>query len=117
MEKEAGIVEDKTFELIEKMYSDINKRFDNLEDDIRHVKNDIQHVKKEILHVGNQVTNLEDNHGKKLDALFDGYKQTYEKLQEHDKRFDDVESKLDNLSLKVICHDSKLEVLEGGRKK
>lgn len=89
-------MDDKIFELLEKMYSDIKKRFDA---------------------VDGHIIRLENEHGHKLDALFDGYKQSYEKLQEHDNRFDDIDSKLDNLSLKVINHDSKLEVLEGGRKK
>lgn len=98
-------MEDKIFELMEKMYSDINKRFDILES-----KLDKKADKTDIVR-------MENDHGKKLDALFDGYKQTHEKLQEHDKRFDNIESKLDNLSLRVSSHDSKLEVLEGGRKK
>ena len=96
-------MEDKTFELLEKMYADL--------------KNEIQHV-------GNKVTKLEHETNIKFSALFDGYKQTYEKLQEHDKRFDehdkrfdDIENKLNNISAKVSSHDSKLEVLEGGRKK
>jgi len=98
-------VDDKIFELLEKMYSGINKRFDALE-----VKIDQKADKTDIVRIENE-------HGHKLDALFDGYKQSYEKLQEHDNRFDDIDSMLGNLSLKVINHDSKLEVLEGGRKK
>ncbi len=103
-------MEEKTFELLEKMYvefsefrKETNTRLDNVE---------------------GHITRIENEHGQKLDALFDGYKQTYEKLQEHDKRFDEhdkrfvrIEAKLDNLSLKVNNHDSKLEILEGGRKK
>ena len=98
-------MDDKTFELLEKMYSDFNKRFDTLE-----VKINQKADKTDIVRIENE-------HGKKLDALFDGYKQTYEKLQEHDKRFDDVETKLDNLSIQVNGHESKLKVLGGGRKK
>ncbi|NLM26704.1 MAG: hypothetical protein GX211_00815 [Clostridiaceae bacterium] len=112
-------MEDKTFELIEKMYADINKRFDVLEEKI-----DKKADKTDIIRI-------ENVHGKKIDALFDGYKQLYEKLEEHDKRFDEhdkrfdehdkrfdrIEAKLDNLSHKVSNHDAKLEVLEGGRKK
>jgi peptidoglycan hydrolase CwlO-like protein len=131
VQTEAGIVEDKTFELMEKMYSEINKRFDSMQGDIQGIKGDIRQVKKEVRHVRNQVTRLEYEHGKKIDALFDGYKQLYEKLEEHDKRFDEhdkrfddhdkrldrIEAKLDKLSHKVSSHDAKLEVLEGGRKK
>lgn len=97
-------MEDKTFELLEKMYFDINKRFDELE-----AKIDRKADKTDIVR-------LENEHGQKLDALFDGYMQLYDKHVEHDKRFDRIEAKLDNLSLKVSNHDSKLAVLEGGRK-
>ncbi|MDI9481771.1 MAG: hypothetical protein QM315_01115 [Bacillota bacterium] len=119
-------MEDKTFELMEKMYAEINKRFDVLEEKI-----DKKADKTDIIRI-------ENVHGKKIDALFDGYKQLYEKLEEHDKRFDEhdkrfdehdkrfdehdkrfdrIEAKLDNLYHKVSSHDAKLEVLEGGRKK
>ena len=93
-------MEDKTFKLMEKMYFDINKRFDALE-----AKIDLKADKTDIVRI-------ENDHGKKLDALFDGYKQLAEGQAEHDKRFDRIETKLDNLSLKVSSHDSKLEVLE-----
>lgn len=98
-------MEDKTFKMLESMYSEINKRFDSIES-----KLDQKADKADIVWIENE-------HGKKLDALFDGYKQAFEKLQEHDNRFDHIENKLDNLFFKVSNHDSKLEVLEGGRKK
>jgi len=97
------IVEDKTFELLEKMYvefsefrKETNTRLDKVE---------------------GHIIRIENEHGQKLDALFDGYKHLHEKQEEHDKRFDHIETKLDNLSLKVSSHDTKLAVLDGGRKK
>lgn len=51
---------EKIFELIEKMYSDLSS-------EIRDVKN--------------TVTRIEHEHGKKLDALFDGYVQNTEQLK------------------------------------
>jgi len=103
-------VEDKTFELLTKMYSELTDFKKDMNEFRKETKDELQGLKKDVIRI-------ENDHGKKLDALFDGYQQTYEKLQEHDKRFDDVESKLDNLSIRVTSHDSKLEVLEGGRKK
>ncbi len=103
-------MEDKTFELLEKMYSD----FTGLKKDMTKFR---QETNTRLDKVEGHITRIENEHGKKLDALFDGYKQTYEKLQDHDKRFDDVEGKLDNLSIRVTSHDLKLEVLKGGRKK
>jgi len=96
-------VEDKTFELLEKMYAEFSEFRKETKIELQGLKNDI--------------VRIENEHGQKLDALFDGYKQLHDKQEEHDKRFDRIEAKLDNLSLQVISHDSKLAVLEGGRKK
>jgi regulator of replication initiation timing len=96
-------VEDKIFELMEKMYSDL--------------KGELTGIKQILERKADKtdIVRLENEHGQKLDALFDGYKQTYEKLREHDSRFDDIDNKMDNLYFKVSSHDSMLEVLEGGR--
>lgn len=95
-------MEDRTFELLERMYSEFaefrketNIRFDNLENDVKDMKKD--------------VFRIENNHGKKLEALFDGYKQ-------HEGKLDTIEQKIDNISEKVDRHDIKIQVIEGGRK-
>lgn len=81
-------MEDKTFDLIEKMYIEfsrkfdsidkkfdsIDKRFDSIEGDIKYLKSDISSIKKTVLHI-------EQDHGQKLQALFDGYKQNSDKLE------------------------------------
>lgn len=61
-------MDDKVFNLLEKMYSEmqegfkkVDARFDKLE---------------------NQVTKIEIEHGKKLEALFDGYKQNTKILED-----------------------------------
>ena len=66
-------MEDKVFDLVEKMYVEmqegfdgVNKRIDSLETEVKETKNKIIVVEQE--------------HGKKLTALFDGYKQNAEKL-------------------------------------
>jgi gas vesicle protein len=68
-------MDDKLFELIEKMYSDL--------------KNEISSVKKdltnEIRTVGNQVLKLENDINPKIEALFDGYKQNTETLERIEK--------------------------------
>lgn len=103
-------MEDKTFDLLEKMYAEFSSRFDKVENRFDKVENRLDKVE-------GHITRIEMEHGKKLNALFDGYKQTYEKLQEHDKRLDGIETKVDSLSIRISGHDSILEVLEGGRKK
>ena len=66
-------MEDKVFDLLEKMYVEmqegfdgVNKRIDSLETEVKETKNKIIFIEQE--------------HGKKLTALFDGYKQNAEKL-------------------------------------
>lgn len=83
-------MEDKTFELLTKMYSDFSKRFDNVENRIRKVESLIENdVKKDI------------------NALYDGYNQTYEKLVT-------VENKIDDISAKVDKQDVEIRVIKGG---
>lgn len=68
-------MDDKLFELVEKMYSDL--------------KNEISSVKKdltnEIRTVGNRVLKLENDINPKIEVLFDGYKQNTETLERIEK--------------------------------
>jgi len=88
-------VEDKTFELLTKMYSEFTEFR-------KETKGNIDGLKNDILRIENKL----DNNSK---ALFDGYHQLHEKLEV-------VEDKLDTLSEKVDRHDIKIQVIEGGRK-
>ena len=45
----------------------------------------------------------------RTEALFDGYKQTYEKLET-------IEEKMDELSAKVEKQDVEIKVIKGGKK-
>ena len=93
---------DDTLEFLTKIYSELtefrketNARLDNVEGTVKSL--------------GNKVTNLEFSLKKDISALYDGYKQTYEKLEV-------VEDKIDSLADKVDRHDIKIQVIEGGRK-
>jgi len=88
-------VEDKAFELLEKMYAEFsefrnetNTRLDKVE---------------------GHITRIEIEHGKKLDALFDGYMQLSQGQEE-------IKSQLKELSSKVEKHDIQLAVLKGSKK-
>jgi len=88
-------VEDKTFELLEKMYvefsefrKETNARFDKVE---------------------GHIIRIENEHGHKLDALFDGYKQLSEGQEE-------IKSQLTELSSKVEKQDIQITVLKGNKK-
>ncbi len=84
-------MKDDTFELLSKMYGEFsefrvetNERLDGIE------------TKFDKLH--GDVLRVEQDHGKKLQSLFDRYQQTYEKIEI-------IEEKIDDLSDKVDKHD------------
>jgi outer membrane murein-binding lipoprotein Lpp len=81
----------------------------NLTKDVTEVKTDIKDLKEDVSSLKNQVTKIEVEHGKKLDALFDGYKQNTEAINE-------LTAKVDDLSDKVDRHDIKIQVIEGGKR-
>ena len=93
-------MEDKTFELLTKMYGeftefkkDMNEFREETNSNIKGLNNEVQGLKNDVIRMEN-----------KMDAAYDGYKVTYEKLQEHDRRFDRLEEKMENqdLEIKVI---------------
>lgn len=93
-------MDDKTFELLEKMYGEFsefrketNNKFDKLETEMKGLHMD--------------VVRIENNLGKKVDAALDGYMQVYEKQLEHDKRFDSLEGKMQK-------QDVEIRVIKGG---
>lgn len=87
-------MEDKTFELLTKMYGEFTNRFDEMGKDIKSLKNDVISIENKL-----------DANSK---ALLDGYNQTYEKLMEVDK-------KVDRLSEKVEKQEVEIKVIKGGK--
>lgn len=70
--------EDKLFELMTKMYADMQEGFSNVKDEFKGVNDRLDKLE-------NRVTIIEQDHGKKLTALFDGYKQNSEILERIEK--------------------------------
>jgi predicted nuclease with TOPRIM domain len=58
---------------------------DKLFDLMSQMYNDMQDMKTDIKDVKERVINIENNHGKKLTALFDGYVQQAEQLNRIEK--------------------------------
>ncbi len=80
-------VENKTLELMGKMYQEMQHGFselrhdiDGIKEDVAGMKVDLTGVKQDLTEVKQRVINIEIDHGKKLSALFDGYKQNSDKL-------------------------------------
>lgn len=95
-------MEDKAFDLLTRLYGELTEFRQDMNAFRKTTEEDIQSLKNEVLQI-------EQEHGTRLEALLDGYKQTYEKL-------DLVEQKLDALSESVEQNDIKIKVIEGGRK-
>lgn len=82
-------MEVKTFELLSKMYSDINTKLDeiNKKIDLKADKNDI--------------VRIEDKLGNDSKTLFDGYKQTYEKVIDIEKQLTDISAKVEKQDVEI----------------
>jgi len=107
-------MEDKTFELMTKMYSEFTDRFNKMDDrfdkmDDRFDKMDVKFYK-----LTKDMLNFENNLSPKVEALLDGYKQIYEKQLEHDKRFDAHDQRFDSLENVIRKHDIEIRVIKGG---
>ncbi|KJS23118.1 MAG: hypothetical protein VR72_02830 [Clostridiaceae bacterium BRH_c20a] len=70
-----SIVDNKLYELIEKMYIDMQEMKANMA-----TKDDFQELKGDIRRLEQNLARIEYNHGEKLQALFDGYMQNSQKL-------------------------------------
>lgn len=80
---------ERTFELMTKMYAEMQDGFKNIHVEIKEIKSDVSELTDQVGMLTNKVTEIdkdlkevkktvikiEDDHGKKLSALFDGYKQ------------------------------------------
>lgn len=95
-------MEDKMFELVTKMYNE----FSEFRKDMNEFKKDMNEFRKETKKDIIRLENIVDTNSK---ALFDGYKQTFEKLTA-------VEKKVDDISAKVEKQDVEITVIKGGKK-
>lgn len=89
-------MEDKTFELIEKMYAEMqqgfkqtNERFDNIENRLGNVEDKLGNVENRLNGVEGEVRKLgvkvDGEVTPKIEALLDGYKQNSEQLTRIDQ--------------------------------
>ncbi len=71
---------DKMFELMTQMYSEMQNGFKNIENRFEGIEGRLESVEGRLESVENTLFRIEQDHGNKLEALFDGYKQNAEKL-------------------------------------
>lgn len=73
---------EKIFELMTKMYAEMQEGFNKVNKKIDGLENEVSNLKSETSVIKNTVLKIENEHGKKLEALFDGYKQNSEQLSD-----------------------------------
>jgi hypothetical protein len=119
----AKMENDKLFNFIEKMYSDLNSKMDSMKTEMQTGFKGLRDGQEE-LRVEVKKTNMviENEIKPKIDALFDGYKLTYEKTTNVE-----TDIKKINNNLKVLVQEEfqiksdlvsvkeKLEVIKGGK--
>lgn len=98
-------MEDKTFELLTKMYSELTGRLDEMD---KRFTGKFDEMGRDIKGLKNDVIRLENKLDSNSKALFDGYHQTYNKLAE-------IEDKLDRISVKVDRQEVEIKVIKGGK--
>ncbi len=94
-------MEDKTFELIEKMYSEFvqfrqetNEQFDGINGKLNGVDSRLDKVEGSIIRI-------ENDHGRKLDVLLDGYKQNSEDIGEINHKLDRLTDSVENQEIRL----------------
>ncbi len=76
------ITNEQLFEFMTKIYSDLDGKIVNIN---KEMQEGFKEIREEIKGTKDKVIIIEQEHGKKLDALFDGYKQNSEKLDRIEK--------------------------------
>ncbi|MBU3208721.1 hypothetical protein KPL28_03595 [Clostridium algidicarnis] len=71
---------DKMFELMEKMYAEMQNGFKKVDVRLNKMDEGFDKTEGKLAKVEDVVLKIEDDHGKKIDALLDGYKQNSEQL-------------------------------------
>ncbi len=79
-----NITNEQLFEFMTKMYSDLDGKIQSMDGKIQgmgeRMEEGFKEVKSEINDLKKRVMIIEQEHGEKLDLLFDGYKQNSDKL-------------------------------------
>ena len=112
-------MEDKTFELLTKMYSEFSGRFDGVENRLGSVENRLGGVENRLGGVENRLGGVENRLDKvelliendikrDIRALYDGYNQTYEELAAVKKIVNDISTKVDKQEVEI-------RVIKGGK--
>lgn len=84
-------MDDKVFNLLEKMYSEMNDKFDKVHDELKSLKDGQTKISMAIEH------DIKPS----IKMLYDEVVSVKEKLVEHDMRFDKIESKIESQDVEI----------------
>jgi archaellum component FlaC len=105
-------VEDRTFALLEKMYSEFKEFKEDMigfKKEMIGFKEDMTSFKGETKNSFQRIeTKIEVEVSQKLEALFDGYKTNSEKIDELGNKVDNLQFDVNNISIKVASNDNKI---------
>ncbi|MBS3994813.1 MAG: hypothetical protein KGZ33_03380 [Alkaliphilus sp.] len=93
-------MEDKTFELLTKMYSQFTEKFESLENGQKRLED----------RVGKIETLMENEFKSAIQAALEGYQTNYEKLKEHDSQLESIKNTLEKQNLEIT-------VIKGGKQR
>ena len=90
-QQEGSAMKEDSFELLTKLYEELST--------FR------KETTEKLTAIDHRTLRIENEQGQKIEATLDGYNQVYEKLLDHDRRFDSIEAKLET-------HDVQIGVLK-----
>lgn len=93
------------FELMTKMYSDMQEGFSNVNKRLDNVENRLDKVENEVSKTN---ITIENDVKPKIEALFDGYKQNTEAINELSDKVDDLQADINNLTIRTLRNENNI---------
>jgi archaellum component FlaC len=93
---------------MQKGFSEVNGRFNKVDERFDKIDKRFDKVDERIDRLEKTVHKIEHEHGEKLSALFDGYKQNSQKLDILNGKVDKLQIEVSGLALKNAYHDKRI---------
>jgi len=95
---------DQRFEQIDQRFEQIDQRFEQIDQRFEQMDQRFDHLEQRVGRLEQTVTRIEHDHGQKLQALFDGY-------QAHTEAIETLNSTVSQLKTTVEKHEVKLKIV------
>ena len=100
------------FELMTKMYSEMqqmkgefNSKFDNLGSEVKDIKKELSTAKTEVTKTN---VTIENDIKPRIEALFDGYKQNTESINQVSDKVDEIQRDINSLTIKTLRNENNI---------